>query len=105
MGESEPELVASLGSLYSRTLALMSEGAVAVLRSTGELAGPQYLRILGALVQSWEANGVVLDAIQAQVVLDSLLTVLIGMSAPKGTDIELFQRGFQAGFTAGSERS
>lgn len=101
---AEPELVARLELLYSKTLALMSEEAVAILKSTGD-AAPRYLSLLGALVSTWEANGVVLDTIQAQVVLDSLLLVFIGMSAPKGSQIEVFELGRQAGLAERAKRA
>lgn len=99
---AEPEPVAHLEALYSKTLALMSEWAVALLQVSGD-AGAQYLRLLGTLVSAWEANGVVLDVMQAQVVLDSLLLVFMGMSAPKGIEIDLFEMGRQAGLAERAE--
>lgn len=100
MAELEP--VARLEVLYSKTLALMSEGAVAVLQAMGD-AAPKHLCLLGTLVSAWEANGVVLDVMQAQVVLDSLLLVFMGMSAPKGIEIDLFEMGRQAGLAERAE--
>lgn len=98
---AEPEPVARLEALYSKTLALMSEWAVALLQASGDV-GAQYLRLLGTLVSTWEANGVVLDVMQAQVVLDSLLLVFMGI-APKGIEIDLFEMGRQAGLAERAE--